>query len=104
MVGVHESDGASPARFYVGMRSDSIFVEPGDAFDVDLIIMNVNGNAVADVAIDARMVRKDWVFGGQWKEVEVNAQTCAIAFRRPGNLLLHRHRGRRIHQSAQSAR
>lgn len=69
-----------PSKLYVGMRSNSIFVEPGDAIAVDLIVVDVDGNAVADAAISARMARKDWVFeGGKWQAVEVDEQTCAIA-------------------------
>ncbi len=68
-----------PAKLYVGMRSNSIFVEPGDALDIDLIVTDVDGAAVGDVAIDTRMVRKDWEFaGGKWHEVEVDEQLCTV--------------------------
>jgi uncharacterized protein YfaS (alpha-2-macroglobulin family) len=68
-----------PSKLYVGMRSNSIFVEPGDAINVDLIVVDVDGNAVADAAIDARMARKDWEFtDGQWRQVEVDEQLCTV--------------------------
>jgi uncharacterized protein YfaS (alpha-2-macroglobulin family) len=68
-----------PSELYVGLRSDVTFVQQGDPIDVELIVTDVDGKAVAERPITARAVRLDWVFqDGEWQEVEADEQLCEV--------------------------
>jgi len=68
-----------PADVYVGMRSNSTFVEQGDPIPVDLIVTDVDGNIAAEHPITVRAVRLSAEFtDGNWQEVEVDEQVCEL--------------------------
>jgi uncharacterized protein YfaS (alpha-2-macroglobulin family) len=66
-----------PADLYVGLRSDRYFVQKGMPLPIELIVTDVDGNAVAGIAIEAHAARMEWKFkDGQWQEVEADVQAC----------------------------
>jgi uncharacterized protein YfaS (alpha-2-macroglobulin family) len=68
-----------PAERYVGLRSTSTFVEQGDTLDYDVIVTDVDGAPVADMAVSVRSVRLAWTFeNGQWVQQEVDEQRCDL--------------------------
>jgi uncharacterized protein YfaS (alpha-2-macroglobulin family) len=68
-----------PSGLYVGIRNDSIFVDPGQEMVYELIVTDVDGNAVAGSAVAVTMVRLTSVFeDGRWAEAEVDAQSCTV--------------------------
>jgi len=68
-----------PADLYVGMRTDRYFVEMGDPLEVDLIVTDLDGNAVTDRPINVAAARLEWKYqDGRWQEVEVDLQECVV--------------------------
>lgn len=68
-----------PADLYVGMKSDRYFVQQGEPLDVSVIVVDLDGNPVADVAVEVTAVRLDWTYkNGSWQEVEADSQSCAL--------------------------
>ncbi len=68
-----------PADLYVGMKSDRYFVQQDEPIDVSVIVVDLDGNPVADVAVDVTAVRLDWTYkDGSWQEVEADSQTCEL--------------------------
>jgi len=68
-----------PADLYVGMRTDRYFVEMGDPLEVDLIVTDLDGNAVTDRPINVAAARLEWKYQvGRWQEVEVDTQECVV--------------------------
>src|SRR5262249_55276595 len=64
-----------PADLYVGLRSPRAFFQKGDALTVEVIVTDLDGQAVAGRSIDLRAVRLDERFvKGEWKEVETDQQ------------------------------
>ncbi len=68
-----------PADLYVGMRSERYFVERGQPLQVDLIVTDLDGNAIPGQQIDASAVRLEWKFeNGEWTEKEADLQECKV--------------------------
>ncbi|HBY09474.1 MAG TPA: hypothetical protein DEH22_17455, partial [Chloroflexi bacterium] len=68
-----------PADIYVGLYSDKYFVEKGTPLDIDLILVDLDGNPVLDRPIQVTAARLDWKFeGGSWAEVESDPQECTV--------------------------
>ena len=66
-----------PASLYVGIRSDRYFVEHGTPLNVDYIVTDLDGNAVADRPVEITAARMEWKFkDGNWQEVPADIQTC----------------------------
>lgn len=64
-----------PSEVYVGLRPARTFVRQGEAFDVDAIVTDLDGAALAGREVNVRMVRLDYVFeDGGWKQKELDAQ------------------------------
>lgn len=69
-----------PASLYVGMKSPRLFVQEGEALDVDAIAVDLDGKAVAGREIVIRAVRQAWEQdGGDYKNVEKDPQECKKA-------------------------
>ncbi len=69
-----------PASLYVGLRSQRIFVERGTPIQVDFIVTDLDGNPVADKAVEVRAARLEWKYqDGSWQEVEASQQTCSLS-------------------------
>ncbi|MCK5793647.1 MAG: hypothetical protein KAH12_03010, partial [Anaerolineales bacterium] len=68
-----------PASLYVGMRTDRYFVEKGEPLEVDLIVTDLDGNAVIDRPINVEAARLEWKYqDGRWQEVAVDTQECVV--------------------------
>jgi len=63
-----------PSRLYVGLRSDTTFVEKGKPLDLDLIVTDIDGKAIPEMIVDLRCYRVRWVQEkGVWAEKEEEA-------------------------------
>ena len=68
-----------PANLYVGLKSDKLFVQPGEPLVVQSIVTDLDGKAIANREVKMRAVLLDWKqVQGEWKEVESNPQDCVI--------------------------
>lgn len=66
-----------PSANYVGLRPKRAFFEAGQPVEIDAIVVNHDGAAVAGVEVDLRFVRLDWKWKrGAWTTVESGVQTC----------------------------
>ena len=66
-----------PAEVYVGLRTRSSFVEKGEPLDVDVIVVDLDGRAVAgrEVVLEAERSKSRWARGG-WIEEWVDRLEC----------------------------
>jgi uncharacterized protein YfaS (alpha-2-macroglobulin family) len=68
-----------PANLYVGLRSERYFVERGKPLEIELIVTDLDGNAIADRLISVEAARLEWKYqDGSWREVEVDVQECQV--------------------------
>lgn len=68
-----------PADLYVGLRSLRYFVQQGQPLEVDLIVTDLDGNAIEDRSIKVQAARLEWKYqDGRWQEVEVGVQDCTV--------------------------
>lgn len=68
-----------PSSYYVGLRSERYFVEQGEALEIEAIVTDLDGNALAGVPITVTAARLEWKFDrGRWQQVESEPQTCTI--------------------------
>ncbi|MCA9998017.1 MAG: hypothetical protein KDE56_19790, partial [Anaerolineales bacterium] len=68
-----------PAELYVGLRGSSTFVEQGEPLEIEVIVTDIDGNAVAGTAVSITAARLEWLYrDGQWREEPVDAQTCDV--------------------------
>jgi alpha-2-macroglobulin len=66
-----------PADFYVGLQGTATFVKQGDPLDINAIVTDIDGKAVAGRAVRVTASRVEWkTTNGQWKEELVDAQHC----------------------------
>ena len=68
------------AGLYVGIRSERSFVRAGDGLEVEAVVTDIDGNAVAGRAFEvtaARLVEER--VDGEWTEVAVDPETCTLA-------------------------
>ena len=66
-----------PGELYVGVRSASPYVQPGEDLRIDAIVTDLDGAAVADRAfvLEAGRVEEELV-NGEWEEEVVDPETC----------------------------
>jgi hypothetical protein len=68
-----------PAEYYVGIRSERTFVQQGIPLEIEAIVTDIDGNAVAGRTIEMTAGRLEWKYqDGHWDEVEVDVQDCSI--------------------------
>lgn len=69
-----------PADFYVGIRSDRPFVRQGEPLDIDLLVADVDGEAIAGRDVTVVAGRRDYRYDdtGRWVEEIVDEQTCEL--------------------------
>jgi uncharacterized protein YfaS (alpha-2-macroglobulin family) len=68
-----------PADLYVGLRSRRTFVQKGEPLEIESIVTDLDGTAIANRSIRMRAVRLDWTFeNGQWKQQEADPQDCEV--------------------------
>jgi alpha-2-macroglobulin len=69
-----------PSTLYVGLRSERTFVRQGEPLVIDLIVADIDGNAVPGRTISVEAARLDWRYrNGSWNEEVVDAETCIVA-------------------------
>ena len=68
-----------PAEYYVGLRSDASFVEPGESLVVDTVVVDLDGAPVAgrSVEVTAGVLRESFTNGRFVSEV-IDPQTCVV--------------------------
>ena len=75
-----------PSQFYVGLKSDEYFVERGQPLDIDLVVADVDGNAIAGRPVKVRAARVDWTYSkGRYEEVERDIQECDLVTQAEAN-------------------
>jgi len=68
-----------PGTLYVGMRGERTFVRQGEPLEIELIVADIDGNAVAGRTITVEAARLDWRYrSGGWSEEVVDAETCTV--------------------------
>jgi len=68
-----------PADLYVGLRTERGFVGAGESIDIDALVVDIDGDAVAGKDVAVRLARLDWEYrGGEYRELEVDPQDCAL--------------------------
>ena len=68
-----------PGSLYVGLRSERLFVEPGQPLRIDAIVTDLDGRAVPGKKLVVLAERLDWEQeAGEWKEKAVDPQSCPL--------------------------
>ncbi|MBW6473345.1 MAG: Ig-like domain-containing protein [Anaerolineaceae bacterium] len=68
-----------PADVYVGLRSEKYFVEKNEPLKIDLIVTDLDGNAVPNQPIKVTAGRIVWKYQkGEWIEIFENVQSCQV--------------------------
>ena len=67
-----------PADVYVGLRSERYFVERGQPMDIELIVTDIDGNAIAHRPVTVVASRIQWKSQGGWHEEFIDPQTCEL--------------------------
>lgn len=69
-----------PAAYYVGLKSPSSFVQPGESIEVEAVVVDIEGAQVTGVMPELALTRLDWKQqAGQWKEVAEPGPECRPA-------------------------
>ncbi len=64
---------------YVGLRTDRYFVEQGEPLSVEVVVTDVDGNAIAGHSAVVRAARVDWEYREDgWRAIEKEAQECTV--------------------------
>ena len=67
-----------PADVYIGLRSESYFVEKGTPLKVDFIVTDLDGNPIENRPVEITAGRLEWKYiKGDWTEQVVDVQTCS---------------------------
>ncbi|MFH1132103.1 MAG: MG2 domain-containing protein, partial [Pseudomonadota bacterium] len=67
------------SRIYVGLKTEEFFVDRGRPLNVDAIVTDLDGKAVAQHKVTMRAVRFDYRYEkGKWKTLEVDPQICEV--------------------------
>jgi alpha-2-macroglobulin len=68
-----------PARLYVGLKSERLFVEQGEPLVVSSIVSDIDGRLVAGRDVRVRAALLEWKFSkGAWSQVEAKPEECAV--------------------------
>jgi len=74
-----------PADLYVGLRTARPFLALGDAIEVDAIVTDLDGRAVAGRPVALRAERMEWIRQqGEWREQVAERQDCAVTSQAEG--------------------
>ncbi|MBN2116649.1 MAG: hypothetical protein JW730_08765 [Anaerolineales bacterium] len=66
-----------PADLYVGLRTERYFVGRGTPLEVDFIVADLDGNAIAERPVTITAGRLEWKRrDGKWTEEVTDVQTC----------------------------
>jgi uncharacterized protein YfaS (alpha-2-macroglobulin family) len=68
-----------PAELYVGIRSETTFVEQGEPMEIEAIVTDIDGNAVSGNSLIVQAARLVWEYrDDSWGQEEVDTQTCEL--------------------------
>ena len=68
-----------PADRYIGLRTARYFVEQGEPLSVEVVVTDIDGNAIEGYGAVVRAALLDWEYHqGMWREVEKESQECAV--------------------------
>ncbi|MGD2050540.1 MAG: MG2 domain-containing protein, partial [Chloroflexota bacterium] len=68
-----------PAELYVGLRSESTFVERGTPLKIDAIVTDLDGKPISGHPVEVTAARLEWKYRqGSWREEEVDIQECEL--------------------------
>ena len=68
-----------PADRYVGLRTARYFVEQGEPLSVEVVVTDIDGNAIEGHPADVNAALLGWEYReGAWHEVEKETQECAL--------------------------
>lgn len=68
-----------PSDLYVGIRSQRTFVERGDPMEIEAIVTDLDGNAIAGKTVKMTAARQEWKYRqGSWGEESVDVQECIV--------------------------
>ena len=68
-----------PADRYIGLRTARYFVEQGEPLAVDIVVTDIDGNAIEGHSAVVRAARLDWEYREyRWREIEKDAQECTV--------------------------
>ncbi|HSM25868.1 MAG TPA: alpha-2-macroglobulin family protein, partial [Anaerolineaceae bacterium] len=68
-----------PADIYVGLRSEKYFVEKNEPLVIDVIVTDLDGNAVPNQQVEVTAGRIVWKYlKGEWVETFENIQNCEV--------------------------
>ncbi|MCP4428588.1 MAG: hypothetical protein GY803_29230, partial [Chloroflexi bacterium] len=68
-----------PSDLYVGIRSQRTFVQRGKPLDIEAIVADLDGNAIAGKPILITAARQEWKYRqGSWGEESVDVQECTV--------------------------
>ncbi len=68
-----------PADLYVGLASDTPYVERGDDLAVDVVVTDIDGAAVAGRTLQVTASRTATVYrDGEWTQEQTDAETCDV--------------------------
>jgi uncharacterized protein YfaS (alpha-2-macroglobulin family) len=68
-----------PAELYAGLRSTRTFVRKGEALQVEVVVTDIDGAAVAGREVTVTASRTQSVFrNGAWTEERIDPQSCAV--------------------------
>ncbi|MEM9453838.1 MAG: alpha-2-macroglobulin family protein [Myxococcota bacterium] len=66
-----------PSSLYVGLRSDRAFVQAGEDIDLDVLVVDIDGEIEKGVSVSVRAARVEYVQEhGEMVEKERDVQTC----------------------------
>jgi uncharacterized protein YfaS (alpha-2-macroglobulin family) len=68
-----------PGDLYVGLRSRHTFVKRGEPLAIEVIITDIDGNAVPQRPVRLEAGRLEWrIVDGDWQEGPVEIETCEV--------------------------
>lgn len=68
-----------PADLYVGLHCDRTFVQRGQPLKIDIIVTDLDGNAIADRPVLVQAARMEWrTLRGTWEQEAVDVQECSV--------------------------
>ncbi len=69
-----------PADLYIGLRTARYFVEQGEPLSVEVVVTDIDGNAIEGHEALVKAALLDWEYReGTWLEVETETQECTVA-------------------------
>lgn len=68
-----------PAHHYVGLKSSRTFVQPGEDFELEAVVADLDGEVQTGRDIQLRLVRQEWVYEkGEYQQKELNPETRTV--------------------------